>query len=432
MTRLMESNPEPEYVDDAFPASSEAPDPWDEPAAPPAQAAKDQPEPNLALDDEDEDEIENEPPAVIPAPDKAPEPAAHKRPTFAGTPYPIRAPSPRADADHQKPAPARRLPQPRPIKFTPAPPPPAGKTEDALPPAGGSGRNAIPPGISKTPRPAAGLNPPRIGIKPSEPQTPAPPARPPQTLAWDLKPAVPASPAPPRGSAPQLAALIASHQPLPANAIILGADPAGKPLLLDFADPSVGAMLILGEGVRNNRAHLNAIIASAARLSPPDTLHLDTISPLGAGFAADTPHIRQRCQPEDECVFDLLGEYLSLVETRSLGAKPHPTRLLILDEVDRLTDRLAAESLSFLRWILRRGPEVNVWAIASLAAGKADQFDRKTFHAFGLRLYGSITNLRLANRYTPIPPHTLKNLSPGAQACLKLGEEIIEFAIPTI
>ncbi len=443
MTRLLDDNldddmvEEPEYVDELFPAIDDAPQPWEEVrTVDELEGVEDEepasPLPKRAIFNPRPANSRAQPPRALlsrnPTPPKRPAtrlairpanpPELNRFPRPAEPPVPKRTPDPKTPTQNNGHTPQADsdippAPRPRPIKFSPT-------------------FNPMTAGI---PRPVSAISLPKIGIKPAD-AVPAPTSAP----YVEEMPAGPEAPArtPPIPSPAGfiLMDVIREHQPLPSNAIILGIDEAGKPLVIDFADASVGALLILGEQPGDNEGHLRAILASAVALNKVQDLQIDVISENKERFLADEPggsgHYRMTCTPEDDCAYEILGDYLGWVEERMRGGKSRPTRLLVLDGVDKLVSRLAPESLSFLRWIMRRGPAVNIWTMASLPVNRLDQFDIKTLHTFGLRLYGKITDLRLANRYTPIPPHQLKSLMPGKQACLKLDDQIIEFAIPRI
>ena len=103
----------------------------------------------------------------------------------------------------------------------------------------------------------------------------------------------------------------------------------------------------------------------------------------------------------------------------------------MIDQVDRLVEQLAPESLAYLRWLLRRGPAANVWVFASLNTQNTQNLDGKTLKSFGLRVAGKVRNSHQTTRLTDIPLEKLSSLEAG-EACLKLDEEVISFSILNI
>ena len=231
---------------------------------------------------------------------------------------------------------------------------------------------------------------------------------------------------------------------LPQNSLVLGVCADGLPLVLEFSDPSTGALLFLGEDVASLQKHLQAILASVCLLSDPKQVLVDIISPDHDAFSRQIrfPHIQSVYLPDQEEVFELLGNLFELIEVRQrketsltgkflsgfLPANKGPIRILLIDQLDILVEQLAPESLAYLRWLLRRGPAANVWVLASLNSLNAHNMDGKTLKSFGLQIAGKLQNYRQTNRLTSIPFEHLSALEAG-EACLQLDEEAIRFSI---
>lgn len=224
--------------------------------------------------------------------------------------------------------------------------------------------------------------------------------------------------------------VLKEHDDLPEGSLILGVQDDGKPLVLALDDPSIGAVLIAGDSAAANRKHLRAVLASAERLNGPDLLQIDIISRTEESFRSDYSVLKRNCTASDPCVFEILGEYLAEIETRLRDEKQLPFRMLIIDEVDELTARLADDSLRFLRWMMRRGAQVGIRIFASIETDRLPGFEAKTYRAFDLRLYGKIREAAAAERYTEISPQVLKQLSAGVEGCFKLDADVIRFNIP--
>ncbi|HNB54560.1 MAG TPA: hypothetical protein PK530_21615, partial [Anaerolineales bacterium] len=232
---------------------------------------------------------------------------------------------------------------------------------------------------------------------------------------------------------------------LPKNSLILGVCEDGLPLVLELSDPSPGALLFLGDEVEGMQKHLQAILSSICLMSDPKQVQVDIITPSPKTFAPQKmyPHVQKTHLPDQDEMYELLGNLFGLVEQRqrkdnSLAGKwlrdflplnKGPVRVLVIDQVDVLVEQLAPESLAYLRWLLRRGPAANVWVLASLNTRNAQCLDGKTLKAFGLRISGKIQNPGQASRLTDVPAEKLSSLISGEQACLKLDEEIVEFSI---
>jgi hypothetical protein len=227
-----------------------------------------------------------------------------------------------------------------------------------------------------------------------------------------------------------LETILEKNTDLPEGSLILGVQDDGKPLLLALDDASMGAVLLTSDAASANRKHLRAILASAEKLNSPELLQVDVISQTKERFESKSSVLRRVCEAADPCVFELLGEYLNEIETRLRDDRQLPFRILVIDEVDELTVRLAEDSLRFLRWMMRRGPRVGVWIFASIETDRLAAFDSKTFRAFDLRMFGKIRRRETAERYTGISPAVLQKLTAGSEGCFKLNDAVIRFSIP--
>jgi hypothetical protein len=224
--------------------------------------------------------------------------------------------------------------------------------------------------------------------------------------------------------------VLKENEDLPEGSLILGVQDDGKPLVLALDDTSMGAVLIAGDSTAANRKHLRAILASAEKLNSPELLQVDVISRSEDGFKTDSSVLRKSCAASDDGVFEILGEYLEEIELRLRDDRQLPFRVLFIDEIEELTGRLADDSLRFLRWMMRRGPQVGIWIFASIETARLPEFDSKTYRAFDLRLYGKIREETTAQKYTEIPPKVLRKLAAGSEACFKLDQDVIRFSIP--
>lgn len=224
--------------------------------------------------------------------------------------------------------------------------------------------------------------------------------------------------------------VIRSFQPLPEGSLILGIDEEGRPLVLELSDFSTGALIILGDNVNANRKHMLAVLASSEKINNADLLQMDVISPSKSLFSRQHSSMRTLCAPEENSTFTLLGELLTDIEKRLRDQRSLPFRLLILDQVDELVSRMAEDSQRYLRWILRRGPQVGIWPIATLDTHRLGAVDLKTFRSFGLRLFGKIEAAEQAKLVTDVPAQVLRSLSPGSQGCFKLDGATVSFTVP--
>jgi hypothetical protein len=263
------------------------------------------------------------------------------------------------------------------------------------------------------------------------------------------------APAPAVAESFDLEQVIATHQPLPNGSMILGVGQDGRPLLLEFSDPSTGDILILGESAEHNRRHMQSLLASVRMLNVEDPAEIHVITAEPAQFARRTTGM-QLVRPDHEATFELLGQLFEVAEQRMQAANspsqkllstlerlkqdllhtppapspkpPGPVHILAIDQIDLLISQMAPESLSFLRWLLRKGPEANIWILATLST-QCSELDWKTIRSFGLTLVGQIEHSQPAARISRIPAALQRSLRAGKEACLELDGEVIRFSI---
>ncbi|NJN44483.1 MAG: hypothetical protein HC806_07015 [Anaerolineae bacterium] len=231
---------------------------------------------------------------------------------------------------------------------------------------------------------------------------------------------------------------------LPGNSMVLGVCEDGLPLLLEFSDPSPGALLFLGENVNGMQKHLLSILTSINLLKLNSQVSINVISPDLSVFSDNelAYPINNLLLPDQDEIFDLLGELFVTVENRQrkensltnkilgnfISPQKGPIQILLIDQIDVLISYLAPESLAYLRWLLRRGPSSNVWVLASLNTKNGNSLDTKTLKAFGLKVTSKMQISQETDRFTEISPVQMNELSDG-EAFLKLDHEAIRFSI---
>ena len=226
-----------------------------------------------------------------------------------------------------------------------------------------------------------------------------------------------------------LAAVIATNQPLPLPSIILGVCEDGLPLLVDLSDPTPGSILVMGDEVAGNRQQLRAILISAARLNQANNVRVDVISTHPQDFSTESKS-RSAQVPSAGKTFELLSELYALAEARvTKGTGKTPVRLIAIDELDILLAQLDEQSQSYFRWLIRRGPEVGVWIVATIGAKQTGPPTWKTLRAFGTVLASKVADAKVSKAFVHVPPRTLETLQPGRESSLRLGDEIVRFSV---
>ncbi len=460
-----EENPEqlePEYVDEVYPPiAAEMPNPWDEEESQPEEAVDekrvkaDEKAHKSPPDDIAPTESKAPPQPKTPAPASAPKPVNYFGPVKQNGTHspPRRNPSPRQPIPGV--IPPRRQPVPRRNRARPIKVNPLGEVgtrpgkQRSAPTANKQLNNPVIRtnrlGVVPTPAkpgaapPVAAPSSPQKEPAAQEPEKTALPHTPEPKVKTQAQTVVPKPLTPRKQSAqppvaktrPKLAEVIQKNQPLPAHAVLLGVCDDGLPLLLDLFDPSPGSVLIVSDDAEANRAHLQAVLDSALILNTSKQVEINLMAPKPQAFrGTEAPHYKDLLLAYEAKVFDLLGDTFELAEKRLKTKDKTPVRLMVIDQLDVLAAQLDDQSLSFLRWLLRRGPASHVWTIATLSTDKAAALNMGTIRAFSLRLVGRIQNAKHAAYAGSLLQSRVAALKPGEEACVKLGDDIIQFDIP--
>jgi hypothetical protein len=193
----------------------------------------------------------------------------------------------------------------------------------------------------------------------------------------------------PRGAL-SLDELLAQTGPFPPETIVLGACEDGLPFTLDLNNPAPGALLYGSDQANENSAWLHAALLSALRLNPSRNLQLWVVA-----SSADTyqdvihyPHLRHLAAPEELVTSALIQEMVEMVEQRRHGDPYGPACILAVDDLASLLHNIDEELYRSLNILLRHGPRMRIWPIATLNASQAYQVDERLLSAFRTRLIG--------------------------------------------
>lgn len=432
------ASPEPEYVDELFPFEEEVPDdPWQDAGKPPAPV-------RAAPETTDEALTQEADPAEVPPEESASQP----RPDDKKPPPRVRNPVPKLGSRKIKP----RIGLPLGGALSPR--------ARRWPVADEASSRRKPAPLSSNPPPLILHTPPVKNPSPaSEPDKKAVQPHPTrgenafQPLVDDRveKPAARAEAHHPAGEPPPARGRIVLEELImggrvPQGAMVLGVCADGLPLVVDLADPSPGSILLIGEETALLQKHIKAILSSLTLLNPPEKLSVDIITPAVDQYAGEKtlPHLQNLLSPDQDAVFNLMGQLFEKVEAHQrkkhsfsgrllAGLMPNHRELfhvLVIDQLDALVEQLASESLAYLRWLLRRGPAAQVWIVATLNARAAESLDRKTLNAFGLKTSGRLRPNAPLLRALDLPLNAVSTLRPGEQACAMMDGEVISFQIP--
>jgi hypothetical protein len=191
-------------------------------------------------------------------------------------------------------------------------------------------------------------------------------------------------------SLPSLKALMADVGPMLPYTALIGACEDGFHCFMDLRDPKPGAVLITSQHGQGMQQLLQALLTSACWLNPPDCVRLNLVSMHTARWTALTayPHLNLLAAPYQVEASQLVMSLSEIAEQRRSGRLLGPAILLGVDDLVSFVKRMDEDALLYFRWLLREGARSQVWVVATLGAGEANQLDRQMLADFRTRLIG--------------------------------------------
>ncbi|RPI30645.1 MAG: hypothetical protein EHM70_13370 [Chloroflexota bacterium] len=238
---------------------------------------------------------------------------------------------------------------------------------------------------------------------------------------------------------PSLRGLLVNLTPLPPYSIFVGSSHDGLPILVDLRNAEAGSILLLGEPGAGKSRLMQSILASGCLINPARkfrfcALSANLASPNSAVSQKllETPHCYKGTSANSNSAYEIVVELANLVEERRYGRSLGPAILLAIDNLAEVVKSFDVEVLSLLAWLIKNGPAVQVWTLASLDARKLEDVPSALIDGFGTWLVGRISSLR----HNPGLPDDMlmnaKGLIPGAQFSVYFEEEWVQFWIPEL
>jgi hypothetical protein len=216
--------------------------------------------------------------------------------------------------------------------------------------------------------------------------------------------------------------------PLPPYSALMGQCADGMPFLFDLSDPGPGSILIIGDEYSGKTQLLRTILTSAATLNRPDQVTIQIITPNSGEFDAllSLPNTEQVISTYDRASSELVIEMASVAEQRKSGRERGSINLLAIDDLAGLLSYKEYDLSAYLRWLLKYGPRMGIWPIATLDPRQLQKVDKKLLAEFGTRLVGQSLGYHLpASKNQPEP----EQLGSGNFAAV-FGTEKVSFWVP--
>lgn len=185
----------------------------------------------------------------------------------------------------------------------------------------------------------------------------------------------------------------------------------------------------MGDEFSGKSELLKTILASASALNPPERVAIDLITPNTGDFESlcHLPHTEVAISTYDRASSERIIELAAVAEQRKSGRERGPVILLAIDDLYSLVSYNEYELTSHLRWLLKYGPRLSVWPIATLDARFLKQVDRKILAEFGTRFIGHSDGYQLpefTNNGNHLP-------LPAGSFSAVIGSEKVNFRVPS-
>lgn len=244
----------------------------------------------------------------------------------------------------------------------------------------------------------------------------------------ELKQEIAPQPSQPISAAPALNGVLAEIGPLPREALFLGMASDGLPVLLNLHDPVPGPLLVTGDAGAGKTAFLQSIARSVVQTHTSNEVQYGVVTshPDEWKEVQETPHRVGIFSVHHTGAQDLI---LSLASWAHANQKARQSVILLLDDLEAVA-KLDADAIQNLRWLLLRGPARRVWPVITMNAERYGQV-LSWIPTFRTRIFGRITDERVANALGGDQTSALNQLEAGVQFSLRENGKWLKFWLPS-
>jgi hypothetical protein len=240
------------------------------------------------------------------------------------------------------------------------------------------------------------------------------------------------------GSNPEAAVLTSIHASPPDSlpsifeqmqlspfSVILGMGQDNVPFTLDLTIPSPGAVLICGDRQCGKSRLLRSILASAASLNTPEQVVFGMIAadPQELLGLSGLKNCRLAASANDPSAWEWIKELASLAEERRQGGFYEPVHILAIDDLPACLEALDEEAYTRLYWLVRHGPRLGVWTLASLESAELTSVDPRFLSGFRTPIIGHVEDDQVASYLTGHARSGADQLESGKQFIVPFGAE---------
>lgn len=227
-----------------------------------------------------------------------------------------------------------------------------------------------------------------------------------------------------------LQGLLEAIGPVEPLSILLGASEDGLPLTLNLTNPTPGALLIAGDAESGKTRFIRSVLYSAAMINPAEQVVFHIIAANLNEYTdlAELDNCLNLFSHTDLATTPLLEELFAESEKRRL--KPaKPVILLIIEDIPRLMQSLNSELTAQLYRLIKHGPRLGIWVIASVSSEDVEHAYPALLEAFRTHLIGYISDPVLAGYLARDENCPAGQLEKGSQLCAVVAGEWLIFQL---
>jgi hypothetical protein len=227
-----------------------------------------------------------------------------------------------------------------------------------------------------------------------------------------------------------LTSLLEEVGSLTPGSILVGACDDRLHFYMDLLDPRPGSILIAGERKVGQSRLLHSLLSSACLLNSHRAFRYAYIGADPALNAVLTrqAHCFRAVSVHTRASGELITQLADLAEKRIHPGQKDVQLILAIDGLDVLCSSLDDQTYDDLAWLIRDGPSLRIWPVATLDAARAQIVGDELIHLFGTRLLGHM-DARHAALFQGEPSVT-SQLLPGKQFCVWFDKTWLSFWIP--
>lgn len=235
-------------------------------------------------------------------------------------------------------------------------------------------------------------------------------------------------PAPERAaiSRPQPPGQPEAFSQVPETGLLFGFASDGLPILLNWAVPTPGPILLAGDRGSGKTAFLQGVVRAASLSHDQGNVQFVAVSDYPEEWSKQHyPGYLAGVYPAyDPSTTDALFQLANWVDT---GGDDRAV-FLLWDGLDALL-HLPADTQDVLRFLLLKGPAAQVWPIVTVNARRGVE-NPAWMELFHTRIFGRIADPHLEEELSPIPGAGLNTLFAGVQFSMRGRSRWLRFWIP--